>query len=320
MNIIVLDGFCINPGDLDWSELKKLGNVEIYDRTPDYKLMGYASGAHILLVNKTYIDKHAIDNLESLQYIGIMATGSNIVDTDAATQRKVLVSNVPDYGTEAVAQHTFALIFSIFNPVAYHAKSVREGGWSRKLDWCYWDVPINSIHNKVIGIVGYGKIGKKVARIAKAFDMEVLVYTQSPEKNKDFKNVSLTDLCEKSDIISLHCPLTEMNRGLVDESFISKMKRSAVIINTSRGGLIDENILSKALIEKRIAGAGLDVLTTEPPSENNPLIGLNNCIITPHQAWASFDSRKMLMNTIVSNVKSFLNGNPENIINYKPFN
>ena len=320
MNIIVLDGFCINPGDLDWSELKKLGNVEIYDRTPDYKLMGYASGAHILLVNKTYIDKHAIDNLESLQYIGIMATGSDIVDTDAATQRKILVSNVPDYGTEAVAQHTFALIFSIFNPIAYHAKSVRDGGWSKKLDWCYWDVPINSIHNKVIGIIGYGKIGKKVARIAKAFDMEILVYTQSPEKNKDFQNVSLSELCQKSDIISMHCPLTEMNRGLVDESFINKMKKTAVLINTSRGALIDELALSDALKSKRIEGAALDVLSLEPPSENNPLIGLDNCVITPHQAWASYESRKKLMNIIVRNVKTFLEGRPDNIINYKPFN
>ena len=319
MNIVVLDGFCVNPGDLDWSELEKLGNVEIYDRTPDYKLMGYAEGAHILLVNKTYVDKYAINNLDSLQYIGVMATGTNIVDVDAATQRKILVSNVPDYGTEGVAQHTFALIFSIFNPVAYHAKSVAQGGWSKKLDWCYWDIPIRSINNKVLGIIGYGKIGKKVAKIASAFGMEILVYTQSPEKNKDFQNVSLSELCEKSDIISLHCPLTEMNRGLVDEQFINKMKSNAIVINTSRGGLIDELALSKALRDRRIAGAGLDVLSSEPPSENNPLIGLDNCIVTPHQAWASFESRKKLMESIVGNVKSFLNGSPENIINFKPF-
>jgi glycerate dehydrogenase len=316
-NIVVLDGYALNPGDLDWQPLEALGNVTIYERTSEAAVAARAKDAAIILTNKAIVSAVTIAQLPKLEYIGVMATGYNVVDIKAATDRKIKVTNVPAYGTAAVAQLTFALILELYNHVGLHADSVRVGEWSRGADFSYWKTPLHELEGKVLGIVGLGQIGQAVARIAMAFGMRVIAHHKHPERDK-MDGVTFVDLATcfaASDIISLHCPLNEQNRGFVNEALLNTMKPGAFLINTSRGPLINEQDLADALNKERIAGAGLDVLSTEPPAEDHPLIHARNCIITPHIAWAAQEARRRLLNTVIENLRAFLSGMPRNVLN-----
>lgn len=315
MKIVVLDGFALNPGDLSWEPLGRLGDLVVYDRTEEHEFLSRALDADILLTNKILLDKKRISALPKLKLICVTATGYNIVDINEARKKGVLVSNVPDYGTSAVVQHVFAMLFNLFNPVALHQKEVSDGSWASSKDWCFWNYPIDNFDNKTLGIIGYGKIGQALALIAKNFGMNIIVNTRTPKANKLYKNVSLHELCVKSDIISLHCPLTSDNEGMVNKGFLDLMKPNSVLVNTSRGGLVNERDLADCLNNNGIRAALLDVLSQEPPPEVHPLIGLDNCYITPHQSWGSQHARQRLMDILASNVSSFLNENPQNIVN-----
>jgi glycerate dehydrogenase len=319
MKIVVLDSYTLNPVDLNWDELKTLGECRIYDRTSPELVLERSAGAEIILTNKTVLDRAKILNLPSLKYIGVTATGYNIVDINAADERKIPVTNVPEYGTNSVAQMTFALILELVQNVGHHSETVHSGRWVSSLDFCYWDKPLIELDGLTIGIVGYGRIGRKVAEIAKAFGMKVLVCDINILKTdeNDIFSANIDEIFEKSDIISLHCPLTSENKGFVNNIMLSKMKKTAFFINTSRGPLVNEKDLADALNDSVIAGAALDVLSVEPPKADNPLLSAKNCIITPHIAWATLSARKRLMDTVVENVRAFLNGEPVNVVNLK---
>jgi len=315
MKIVVLDGFTLNPGDLSWNDLQSLGSCEIYDRTPPPEVIRRSADAEILLTNKTKLTRELIQSLPKLRYIGILATGTNVVDLKAARERNITVTNVPGYGTQSVAQTTIALLLELCHRVGHHSQTVREGRWTRNIDWCYWDFPLIELGSLTMGIVGLGHIGRAVAELARAFGMRVLVYTPTP-KSADFVNfIDLETLFRNSDVITLHCPLTPETQNLVNAQRLSWMKPSACLLNTSRGGLIDERALADALNSEQIAGAGLDVLSTEPPPPNNPLLRAKNCLITPHLAWATRASRSRLMTMAVENIRAFLNGKSQNVVN-----
>jgi len=313
MKIVVLDGFALNPGDLSWDDLKAMGEVKIYDRTAPSETIERASGAQILLTNKTLLMAEELDQLPDLKYIGVLATGYNVVDTDAARQKGIIVTNVPSYGTMSVAQHVFALILEFFNGVGSLSDGVRKGKWSRSIDFCYWDKPLTEIETMTLGIIGFGRIGRAVALIAEAFGMKVIVH--DPGKVNGYESCSLDELLIKSDIVTLHCPLTPETRGIINSERLTLMKSSALLVNTARGPLIIEQDLADALNEAKLAGAALDVLSDEPPSEDNPLLSAKNCIITPHVAWASFAARKRLLGIAVDNIRFFLEGKPVNVLN-----
>ncbi len=315
--IIILDGYTLNPGDLDWTLVEKLGEVTIYDRSSPDEIVKRIADAEIILTNKVNISREVIMRSPALKYIGVTATGYNIVDVKAAAERKIIVTNVPAYGTESVAQHTLALLLELTSHVGLHASDVRNGGWSSQPDFAYWKKPLVELHGKTFGIVGLGKIGKAVARIALGFGMKVISVHKHPERDK-MTGVSFTNLeslFQEADIASLHCPLNEENKEFVNHSLLSKMKRSAFFINVSRGGLVNENDLANALNNDIIAGAGLDVLSTEPPPMSNPLLSAKNCIITPHQAWAAQASRGRMMKIVSQNILAFLEGHPQNVVN-----
>ena len=315
MKIVVLDGFTLNPGDLSWNDLQSLGSCEIYDRTPPPEVISRSADAEILLTNKTKLTRELIQSLPKLRYIGILATGTNVVDLKAARERNITVTNVPGYGTQSVAQTTIALLLELCHRVGHHSQTVREGRWTRNIDWCYWDFPLIELGSLTMGIVGLGHIGRAVAELARAFGMRVLVYTPTP-KSADFVSfIDLETLFRNSDVISLHCPLTPETQNLVNAQRLSWMKPSAFLLNTSRGGVIDERALANALNSEQIAGAGLDVLSTEPPPPNNPLLRAKNCLITPHLAWATRASRSRLMTMAVENIRAFLNGKSQNVVN-----
>jgi glycerate dehydrogenase len=316
-NIVVLDGYALNPGDLDWEPLHAMGNVTVYDRTKETEVASRAKDADIILTNKAIVNASAIAQLPKLKYIGVMATGYNVVDIQAATARHIKVTNVPAYGTAAVAQLTFALILELCNHVGLHADSVRAGEWSSNPDFSYWKTPLQELEGKILGIVGLGQIGRAVARIGLAFGMRVIAFHKHPERDKmeGVTFVTLEDCFATSDIVTLHCPLNEQNRGFVNEALLNTMKRGAFLINTSRGPLVNEQDLAAALNKERIAGAGLDVLATEPPPADHPLIRAKNCLITPHVAWAAKEARKRLLNTVIGNVQAFLSGQPRNLLN-----
>ncbi|HEY0610651.1 MAG TPA: D-2-hydroxyacid dehydrogenase [Chitinophaga sp.] len=316
-NIVVLDGYALNPGDLDWEPLHALGKVTIYDRTKENEVASRAKDADIILTNKTIVNAASIAQLPKLRYIGVMATGYNIVDVKAATIQQIKVTNVPAYGTAAVAQLTFALILELCNHVGLHADSVRAGDWSRSDDFSYWKSPLHELDGKVLGIVGLGQIGQAVSRIALAFGMRVIAHHKHPGKDKTegVRFVTVEDCFAQSDIVSLHCPLNEQNRGFVNRALLHTMKRDAFLINTSRGPLINEQDLADALNSERIAGAGLDVLAAEPPAPDHPLVHARNCLITPHIAWAAREARARLLNTVIENVRAFLLGQPRNLLN-----
>lgn len=314
MRITVLDGYTENPGDLSWDWLKKCGECTIYDRTPPELIAERCAECDIIITNKTPLRRDLLATLPDLKYVGLLSTGFNIVDWEYCKEKGIPVCNIPSYSTNAVAQLVFALILEHTNAVALHSQSVHNGEWSACKDFCYWKTPLSELDGKTIGIIGFGKIGKAVAKIATAFGMKVLASTNHPAP---FENVVFCDkdeLLAKSDFVSLHCPLTPLTEGMVNADFLAKMKNSAILINTSRGQVVDEKALAYALENGIIAGAGLDVLETEPPKADCPLIGAKNCYITPHIAWAGFETRERLMGICRSNVEAFLNGNPVNLV------
>jgi glycerate dehydrogenase len=316
MNIVLLDGYTLNPGDLSWDELKSLGHCEIHDRTPPEEVVRRATDAEIVLTNKTPITREHIGQLPKLRYIGVLATGTNIVDFAAARERNIPVTNVPAYGTKSVAQMTLALLLALTQHIGHHAQSVREGRWARSPDWCYWETPLIELDGLTMGIVGFGNIGQAVSELAGAFGMKVVVFNPKPKPAPPFvRFVSLETLFRESDVISLHCPLTPETRNLVNTERLSWMKPTAFVINTSRGPLVDEAALAEALNSGRIAGAGLDVLSVEPPPDTNPLLRAKNCIITPHIAWAARAARERLMQTAIENIRVFIAGKPQNVVN-----
>lgn len=314
MKIVVLDGFTLNPGDLSWDVISKLGDVTFHDRTSPGDVDERIRGAEIVLTNKVVLDRSAISRADGLRYIGVTATGYNIVDVTAARERGIVVTNVPAYGTDSVAQHTFALLLELASGVGLHAESVRQGDWSRQPDFCYWKKPLLELHGLTMGIVGLGKIGRAVATIALAMGMKVLAVHRHPERDR-MDGVRFTDMetCfRESDVISLHASLNDDNREFVNRELLSIMKPSAFLLNVSRGALINETDLADALTSGTIAGAGLDVLAQEPPPLTNPLLSTPNCLITPHQAWATQAARRRLMNVAAENIAAFLNGEPVN--------
>ncbi len=315
MKIVILDGHCLNPGDLSWTAIEQLGEVTVYNRTTPQQLHQRAQNAEILLTNKTIIDATAIESLPCLKYIGVLATGYNVVDTDYAAQRGIVVTNIPSYSTMSVAQMVFAHILNITQNVAHYAASNRNGTWSNCADFSYTDTPLTELCGKTIGIVGLGNTGMATARIALAMGMNVIALTSKTELPNGINAVSLEQLFSESDIVSLHCPLTTTTKHIVCAKNLSMMKRTAILINTGRGPLVDEEALAQALQTKQITAAGLDVLTNEPPLPNNPLLKLNNCYITPHIAWATIEARKRLMSIAADNIKAFIAGQPINKVN-----
>ncbi len=316
MNIVVLDGYTLNPGDLNREELLALGACEIYDRTPPQAVVGRAADAAIVLTNKTVISREQIFSLPKLRYIGVLATGYNIVDVAAARERNIPVTNVPSYGTRSVAQHTFALLLELTQHAGHHAHTVREGRWTKCPDFCYWDYPLVELADLRMGIVGLGRIGNAVAELARAFGMSVLAAGSTPRSStNDVQFVELETLFGQSDVVSLHCPLTPLTKDLVNAQRLALMKPTAFLLNTSRGALVDEPALADALNSGRISGAAVDVLSLEPPAADNPLLRAKNCLVTPHIAWATRAARSRLMQVAVANVRAFLSDNPQNVVN-----
>jgi glycerate dehydrogenase len=317
MNLVVLDGFTLNPGDLSWDSLRALGDCVIYDRTAEPEIVGRAQDAEALLTNKTPVRAATLERLPNLRYIGVLATGYDVVDVEQASRRKILVTNIPEYGTRSVAQMTFALILELANRVGLHDEAVRQGQWRRSPDWSFCKAPTIELAGKTLGIIGFGRIGKAVSQIALAFGMDVLVTAGHRPDDLDYgvRWGSIDEVLAQSDIVSLHCPLRPSTRGLICSERIAQMKPSALLINTSRGPLIVEQDLADALHRGRLAGAGLDVLSSEPPAETNPLIGAPHCIVTPHMAWATQEARRRLLATAVGNLSAWLGGHPQNAVN-----
>ena len=316
INIIALDGHTLNPGDLSWEGMEALSSFEVFPRTDRKNILERAETADILIVNKLVLDRPTLEQLPRLKYICVSATGYNNVDLDYCKEKNIPVSNVSGYSTPAVAQHVFALLFALTNQIEKYNQEVHQGVWSKQNDFAYWYQPIDEIYGKVMGIYGFGKIGKAVANVALAYGMKVIVHRKNPHKDQieGIEYVSLDELFSQSDVLSLHAPLTEENKDIISLLNLAKMKPTAYLINTARGGLVNELALRNALENKRIAGAGLDVLSSEPPPLDHILLGLENCIITPHQAWASLAARRRLLNEVVKNVEGFLNGKMRNVI------
>jgi glycerate dehydrogenase len=315
MRIVALDGYTLNPGDLSWGPIESLGDFQTFDRTPAEQVVARARDANVLLTNKVAFDRRTIESLPALKLIAVTATGHNIVDGAAANERGVLVCNVPEYGTPNVAQHVFALLLELATHVGQHSDGVRARRWSRSPDWSYWETPLIELSGLTLGVVGYGRIGRAVANIARAFGMNVIATRRRPDEPADVDTVALETLLRRSDVVSLHCPLTPETTKMINASRIALMKPNALLINTARGGLVDEPDLAKALNDGRIAGAGLDVLTSEPPVADNPLIAARNCVITPHIAWASRPARQRLLDITAENIRAFAGGRPRNVVN-----
>lgn len=313
MKIIITDGYTLNPGDLTWRALEDFGDVEYYDRTSPVETIARTFGADIIVTNKTIINADVIGAASHLKLIAVTATGYNNIDIAAATKKGVIVCNVPGYGTQSVAQHTFALILELTNRAGTNAASVANGEWQTAKDWCYSVKPVIELSGKTLGIIGMGKIGRQVATIAHAFGMNILYY--GGRTNDVYcKETGLYDVFIQSDFVSLHCPLTSENREFVNKELLGLMKPSAYLLNTARGLLINEKDLSQVLYQNKIAGAALDVLSVEPPEKDNPLIGLPNCIITPHNAWLSREARQRIMDITCQNIQAFIKGKPQNVV------
>jgi len=317
MKIVVLDGYALNPGDLSWEHLQNFGELIVHDRTPQEQILKRASGADVLLTNKTPVREELINQLPQLKFIGVLATGYNIVDVVAATKKRIIVSNIPDYGSYSVAQLTFALLLELCHHVQRHSDSVMEGAWSSSPDWCYWKFPLIELSGKTIGIVGFGSIGQKVGDMASAFGMNILAASRSQvdqRQRKNFRWATIPELLEQSDVVSIHCPLTPETKGLINSKSLRSMKAGAFLLNTSRGPIIVDEDLADALNRGVIAGAGIDVLSVEPPQQNNPLFKAKNCIITPHIAWATKEARTRLMEMAIKNLEAFVKGVPVNVV------
>lgn len=316
MNIVVLDGFTLNPGDLTWDALKALGSCEIHDRTPPGEIPRRAADAEIILTNKAVLTRAHLEHLPKLKYIGVLATGTNVVDLAAARERGIPVTNVPAYSTPSVVQTTFALLLELTHHVGHHAAGVRTGRWTASPDFSYSDFPLVELAGLTFGTVGFGRIALAVAEVAHAFGMNVRAYNPSPKPAPPFVSfVDLETLFRDSDVVSLHCPLTPQTQQLVNAPRLALMKPTAFLLNTSRGPVVDESALAVALNNGQIAGAGLDVLSVEPPPANHPLLQAKNCLITPHNAWATRAARERLMQVAVENVRAFLAGKPQNVVN-----
>lgn len=317
MRIVVLDGYTLNPGDLQWDDLNALGFCEIHDRTEPGDVIARAAEADLILTNKTILDGETLEQLPKLRYIGVLATGYNVVDLAAARRRNIPVTNVPTYGTRSVAQMVFAHLLNLTQHIGHHAGAVREGRWTSSVDFCFWDYPLVELCGLVMGIIGFGRTGRATAKIAHAFGMKLLVHDAVAPSDlpNSGKAVDLKRLFRESDVVSLHCPLTPQTEKLVNAERLALMKKSAFLINTSLGPVVDERALADALNAGVIAGAGLDVLCEEPPAADNPLLTAKNCHITPHIAWATKAARARLMDAVVENVKAFLEGKPRNVVN-----
>lgn len=314
MKIVVLDGYCLNPGDLSWEAMSSLGDLQVYDRTSPSELLERADGAEVLITNKTLISDKDMDVLPDLKYIGVLATGYNVVDVEAAKKKGIVVTNIPAYSTRSVAQMVFAHILNITQRVEHYACLNRQGKWSDSADFSYWDTELIELDGKWMGIVGFGNIGQATARIALAFGMKVAVFTSKPQSDlpEGVIKMDLDQLFSTCDVVSLHCPLTPSTKEMVNAKRLNLMKPNAILINTGRGPLVNEQDLADALNEERIMAAGIDVLSIEPTVRSNPLLSARNCFITPHIAWATKEARTRLMQIAVSNLKEFLNGNVVN--------
>ncbi|CUQ33250.1 MULTISPECIES: D-2-hydroxyacid dehydrogenase [Hungatella] len=321
MKIVILDGYTENPGDLSWEEMEKLGELTVYDRTPvsdQMEIIRRIGDAEIVITNKTPVSRAAMDACPNIKYIGMLATGYNVVDYEAAKEKGIPLCNIPSYGTEAVGQFAIALLLEICHHIGHHDKAVHDGRWENNPDWCFWDYPLIELCGKTMGIIGYGRIGQSTGRIAQALGMKVLAYDtfQNPELESDTcRYADLDEVLGSSDVIALHCPLFADTEGIINKNTIAKMKDGVIILNNSRGPLIVEQDLADALASGKVYAAGLDVVSSEPIKGDNPLLNAPNCIITPHISWAPKESRKRLMDIAVDNVKAFLNGTLQNVVN-----
>ena len=317
LKIVVLDGYTLNPGDLSWKDLEALGTVKIYDRTHPGEVVERATGAQIVLTNKTVLDGEALSQLPDLKYIGVLATGYNVVNLEAARRQGITVTNIPAYSTDSVAQMVFAHLLNITQRVGHYAEEVASGHWTKQADFSYWNTPLVELAGKTLGVIGLGHTGMATARIALAFGMQVLAYTSKSAAELPAgirKADSLEQVFSDSNVVSLHCPLTETTKKLVNMERLKLMKREAVLINTGRGGLVNETDLAEALEKGLLAAAGVDVLSSEPPVPGHPLVGVKNCFITPHIAWATLEARQRLMGQAVRNIEAFLSGQPINTV------
>lgn len=317
LKAVILDGYTENPGDLSWECIEKLVDLTVYDRTPADMVIERSKDADILIVNKVALTKEIISNLPSLKFVSTLATGFNQIDGAALRERGIPLSNIPSYSTNAVAQMVFAFILELINKTAHYTADVKSGAWTSCPDFCYWNSPLHELDGKVMGIIGYGKIGNRVAEIAKAFGMSVMAYTPSGKKT-GVDHVTFTDMetvLKNADVISVHCPLTTDTAGLINKELISKLKKGAYIINTSRGPVANEQDIADALKTGTLTGYGTDVLSTEPPKSDNPLLNSPNCLITPHIAWAAYETRLRLMGILEENIKGYLNNNTVNVVN-----
>lgn len=317
MKITILDGYALNPGDQSWDGFRKLGDLQVFDRTMVDEVVERAAGSEVVLTNKTPLPDYVIRQLPGLKYIGVLATGYNVVDVDAARQCGIVVCNIPTYGTASVAQFVFALLLELCHNVKLHADAVRAGEWSRSADWSFWKSPLMELSGKTMGIVGFGRIGRHVGRIADAMGMRVLAcdtYQADAPLYTGFRWGALEEVLRESDVVSLHSPLLPETRGMINADSLTMMKPSAFLINTSRGPLVVDQDLADALNQGKLAGAGLDVLSIEPPLDNNPLLQAKNCLVTPHIAWATREARARLMDIAVENVSAFLAGTPRNVV------
>jgi glycerate dehydrogenase len=317
MKITVLDGYCLNPGDLSWDGLRRFGDVEVFDRTPADEVVRRAAGATAVFTNKTPLPAAVLKDLPELKYIGVLATGYNVVDVEAAKHQGIVVANIPTYGTASVAQFVFALLLELCHNVKLHSDAVRAGEWSSNRDWSFWKAPLTELAAKTMGVVGFGRIGRGVGRIADAMGMHVIAHDtvqQNAPLYTGFRWVELDELLREADVVSLHSPLFPETRGMINSRSIELMKPSAVLINTSRGPLVVDQDLADALNAGRIAGAAVDVLSVEPPQQSNPLLSARNCLVTPHIAWATKEARARLMDLTVENLSAFLAGKPQNLV------
>ena len=316
--LVVLDAFTMGQGDNPWDAIAAQGELVLHDRTPKDQVLARARGAQVLFTNKTPLDAETIAALPELACICVLATGYNIVDTEAAAARAIPVCNVPGYSTQSVAQHVLAVTLELFTKASRHARAVAEGRWSKSPDFCFWDAPVVELSGKTMGIVGFGGIGQRVGELAHAFGMNVLAYNPRPKAGpgySPFAFASLTELFASADVITLHCPLTPENTDMVGGALLASMKQTAFLVNTARGPLVDEAALAAALRGGKIAGAALDVVREEPIRPDNPLLGVPNCLITPHVAWASVEARRTLMAQSAENLRAFLAGAPRNVVN-----
>jgi glycerate dehydrogenase len=317
MKLTILDGYCVNPGDLSWDALRQFGELQVFDRTRVDELLERAAGAAIVLTNKTPLPGHILRQLPELRYIGVLATGYNVVDVEVASERGIVVTNVPTYGTASVAQFVFALLLELCHNVRLHSDAVRAGEWARNPDWSFWKSPLMELAGKTMGIVGFGRIGRQTGRIADAMGMRVIAndtYHGEEPTFPGFRWASVEEILRESDVVSLYSPLFPETRGMINAASLALMKPTAILINTSRGPLVMDRDLADALNAGRLGGAGLDVLSVEPPTETNPLLSARNCLVTPHIAWATKEARSRLIDLVVENITAFMAGEPRNVV------